>query len=445
MVIKTQLAILLASASLVCSLAIAQTAPPKNKDTAAGAAARQANDAARAAARGESKKEKDFLLEQALRASKIRKDAAKRTDEAEFFRAREATRKAQAANGKWAAQQMERVQAIGNGTIDEAAKRVGMEQEKPKPMFKIFLSQSMGQAGLKQAFSFGRGRPDVMYVFRGFKPGQSPMDFYKAMASHQGKTMDQMVQLALDPPAFSKSGITAVPAIVHYDDSGNEIAKVHGLVNFKWLQDKVKSREKGDLGKRGAVFAIAEPNLIDDMKRRAANYDYKGEGQKAKERYFNNLGTIDLPYAKEQRARKVQALLEVKNDVVDHNGVVRFKAGQRVSMKEELKRAPILVVFNSQDKTHVLFAKEMIRLADPKRKVILLTTRIDRAKGIAGYARQEVAIGRPVYLLMNDVKTTFGIERVPTVVTPTDDEFIVVEVPLTQGVSGNAGSHPTKR
>lgn len=396
--------------------------------------------AAKRAASGKVDSEKGFLEAQSIRAAEIQRKA--RQDEAgkKLLEQSERVQKAMGDNSQWAKEQFERAQGIASATMDEADGQLGQQQKPPRPRFIVFVSQSMGTAALKQIFSIGKGNPEVMYVFRGFLPKQSPMQFYGVMAKFQGKGEDELVQIGLDPPSFEEFGITSVPAIVQLDEQEKLVAKVSGLGNFKWLAERIAAGEKGNLGNRGNTYKIAETDLIAEMKAKAAAVDYKKEAEAARNRYFQELPTLDLPYAREQRVRHVLPILEVKSDIVDPNGVVRHRAGDRIDMKSELVRAPMLVIFNSQDRYHVEFAKAMAKKVKDGRKVIFMTTRVDRNKGIPGYAAQEYALGRPVYLLMQDVKNTFGIERVPTVVTPTSDDFVVVEVPLTQGVSGNAGS-----
>jgi len=425
----------------LAGVAGAQQPPRVVKRAPATVSADEVAKAAKAAASGKVDNEKGFLEAQSIRAAEIQRKAQADVAGKKQLEQAEKVEEARAKHSEWARQEFERAQGIATATIDAADGQVGQKQEKPaRPRYLVFVSQSMGNAALKQVFEIGRGNADVLYVFRGFLPKQTPMQFYGVMAKHQGKGEDKIVQIGLDPPSFEEFGITAVPAIVQLDVQEKLVAKVSGLGNFKWLRDKVASGEKGNLGNRGNTYRIAETDLIAEMKAKAAAVDYKKEAAEAKKRYFRELPTIDLPYATEQRVRHVLPILEVKSDIVDQNGMVRHKAGDRIDMKSELVRAPMLVVFNSQDRYHVEFAKAMAKKAQAGRKVIFLTTRVDREKGIPGYAAQEYALGRPVYLLMQDVKNTFGIERVPTVVTPTEDDFIVVEVPLTQGVSGNAGT-----
>lgn len=383
----------------------------------------------------------DFLLDEALRAERIRKAAQEQPDEAAFYRQDAAVERARKEQADWVRQQHARATQIAGAAQAEGERMAGLEENRPKrPQYLVFVSQSMGQAALKAAFEYGRGKPEVGFVFRGFLPGQSPMQFHAALAAHQGRTAEEMVLVMLDPPAFRDHKITAVPAIVRLDEHEKLVAKVVGLVNPGWVREQVASGRQGDLGTQGQTYRIGELDLIEQMKAKAATLDLAKQGEDARRRFFLEMPTIDLPYAREKRIRTLVPQVVVNEDVVDQTGRVRYRRGQAVSMQEHLQAAPVLVIFNSQDPVHVAFAKQMIARTPPNKQVILMTTRVDRAGGIPKYARQEVAIGRPVYLLMEDVRTTFGIEHVPTVVTPTEKEFVVVEVPLTQGVSdGNAG------
>lgn len=397
---------------------------------------------AREVGAGKKDSEKGFFEEQSIRAAEISQKARADKEGKKLLQQAEQVDAESKKHEAWVRQEFARAQGIATATIDTADAEFNAGKKKPmRPRFLVFVSQSMGEAGLKAAFEYGRGKPDVLYVFRGFLPNQSPLQFQGAMVKYQKKSEDQIVQIGLDPPSFRDLGITSVPAIAMLDPNEKLIAKVSGLANYGWLKEKVEDGDKGDLGNRGNTYQIAEPDLVEQMKAKAAAVDYKKLADEAKARYFREMATIDLPYATEQRVRKVLPILEVKSDIVDKDGVVRHKAGERIDMKSELVNAPMIVIFNSQDPYHVEFAKAIAKRAPLTRKIIYLTTRVDREKGIAGYAKQEYALGRPVYLLMQDVMNTFGIERVPTVVTPTDNEFVVVEVPLTQGASGNAGTH----
>lgn len=425
------------------SLRAASPTTPISQTVDAAEVARLAEEAST----GAKASNQGFLEAESRRAARLMEESRTDPKVAEVMEGYQKLVEASEEHKAWAAEQFQRAQQLGIAAIDHAAEELDVPKEAPKrPRVVVFVSQSLGDAVLAEIFERGRGRTDVVYVFRGFKPGQSPMEFYGAMAKYQQQEPDKIVQISLDPPSFTDLGITKVPAVAILDSEEKPVAQVSGLSNFNWLVDRVEAGERGNQGSRGQTYPIAETDLIEDMKVKAASVDWDAEGRKALGRFFQELPTIDLPYAEEQRVRRVEASLEVRSDVVDHEGNVRWRAGQRVDMREHLVEAPVLVIFNSQDAVHVEFARKVAEKAEPARQVLFLTTRVDRDGGFPRYSAQEYQIGRPVYLLMDDVRNTFGIERIPTVVTPTDDFFAVVEVPLTQGAdSANADHHASQR
>lgn len=340
----------------------------------------------------------------------------------------------------WFEEQQRKAATVSNSAIEDLARQHGVQPEKQRPTFVVLISQSMGADGIKAALEYGRGRSDVGYAFRGFKPGQEPKDMYMLLANLMGRDEDRIANVTLDPPSFRDNKVTTAPTMLYLDESGRAVAQVRGVVNPDWLKRRIDAGEKGDLGKFGETYAVVEEDLIEVMKKRVASLDLEKEKREAAQRYFSTMPVIELPYATEKRRREILAQMVVKEDVVDRDGVVRYRKGEVVSMRDEMPHAPVLVAFNSQDPYHVAFAKSIMQRF-PNRNVILMTTQVDRDGGFAKYISQEQAIGRAVFLLTPEVQSTFRIEKIPTLVAPLEDRFAVVEVPLTQGVRGNADSH----
>lgn len=409
-------------------------AQSKQKASEAEAAAKVAADESGRLRSAERDRQAKFLTQAADDAGRIMKKGLQDKEKAEAFYAQQKRVDDELAKRReWLQQEQARAARIGNTTVEDLAKRDGAEPERKRPSIVILVSQSMGIDGLKQAIDYGRGRTDVAYAFRGFKPGQDPKSFHQMIVKLVGKDESRIANVMLDPPIFTANNVTTVPTIVYLDKDEKAVAQARGVVNPEWIKTRVERKERGDLGKFGTTYQIAEVDLIEVMKARAANIDLEKEKKVAAQNYFNTMSVLDLPYARATRKRDILAQMQVKEDVVDGNGVVRHRKGEIISMVEELKSAPVLVVFNSQDAYHVAFAKEIVRRY-PDKNVILMTTNVDRQGGFARYIKQEQAIGRAVFLLTAEVKSTFRIEKIPTLVRPMKDRFAVIEVPLTQGV-----------
>lgn len=413
--------------------AAAAVAQDKGRDKLAESAAELASGRAARAVDAEHAR---FIQEAAERGIQAMQDPGSEEDRA-FYKQQESVDRYTEEHREWLEAQVDRTRGIAERSIEDYGREVGIVEDNKAadgPYFLVFVSQSMGKEGLRQAFAYGAGRSDVAYAFIGYGPDQTHMSFFQAIQQIIGQPVEGMdvPSVMLNPPAFTENGITRVPAIVKFDQLGNPIAKVEGVANPQWLEDRIGRDPEPSYGQVGEVYAIHERNLIDAMKERAAAFDYEAESKKAVGRFFEELATQPLPYATETRRREMLAKMVVQDDIVDHEGVVRHYQGEEISMVDEMPMAPVLVIFNANDPYHVEFAKSVIPRY-PDRNVILMTTDVDRDAGFGGYIKREVELGRPVYLLTPEVRTTFRIEKVPTLVTPLEDRFAIVEVPLLQG------------
>lgn len=440
------LAILLVALVATASWMVPEAAAQQTREQAAAAAAEQASGRDQTEL-GQSNVE--FIEKAARQGAEIMANPGLE-EEADFFKQQEAVDRYTQEHRQWLEQQVERTKQIARGAIDQYGREQGIQAEQAVPdgpYFIVFVSQSMGAEGLRQAFAYGIGRKDVAFAFIGYRADQTHMSFFTALQKIIGVPEDEedVPSVMLNPPAFTENSITRVPAIVKFDPLGNPIAKAEGVANPEWLDDRISRGLESSYGVVGETHDIAEENLIAVMKQRAAEFDHEAESRKAAERYFEEIETIGLPYAKETRRREMLAQMVVQEDVVDHEGVVRHRAGEVLSMVDEMPMAPVLVIFNSQDPYHVEFAKSILPRY-PDRNVILMTTDVNRASGFTGYIQQEAEIGRPVYLLTREVQSTFRIEAIPTLVTPLEDRFAIVEVPLEQGeVSHGTGTQAQAR
>lgn len=386
----------------------------------------------------------EFIEEAARRGNEIMANPGTQEERA-FFQQQEAVDRYTAEHREWLDRQVDRASALARGGVEAYGQEHGLTREKPTadgPYFIVFVSQSMGTAGLRRAFDYGLGRADVAFAFVGYGADQTHMDFFSALQAIIGEPDDpaNVPNVTLNPPAFTDNGITRVPSIIKFDPLGNPIAKAEGVANPQWLEDRIARGPAASYGVVGETQPILEQNLVAVMKERAAAFDHEEESRRAASRYFEEIATIELPYAREVRRREMLAQMVVQEDVVDHEGVVRHVAGEVLSMEDEMPTAPVLVIFNGQDPYHVEFAKSILPRY-PDRNVILMTTHVDREGGFGGYIQREAEIGRPVYLLTPEVQSTFRIEKIPTLVTPLADRFAIVEVPLEQGeVSHGSGA-----
>jgi len=190
----------------------------------------------------------------------------------------------------------------------------------------------------------------------------------------------------------------------------------------------VLAGERGDLGVRGPVKAVTEPDLIAELQRRLAVLDLEKLREHALERYWQRVAFEDLPVAAEPRTREIDPTITAPRDVHTADGTLLVRAGETLNPLDRLPFTQRLVVFDASDERQMATAKRLGREAGELR-VTYLATRLERRLGWQGLTSVEDTLDSPVYLLTPDVRARFALERVPAFVEARGNHFLVAEVP----------------
>jgi conjugal transfer pilus assembly protein TraW len=290
----------------------------------------------------------------------------------------------------------------------------------------VLASRSLGAAQLEEIFAFAADTPRVRVVFRGVAEDESLMDFVRQIHSLLAG-MDPVPEVVLDPTPFAAAGIDIAPVLLAYGPHG-ELARVAGLSDPLWLRTRVLAGERGDLGVRGPVKAVTEPDLIEELQRRLAVLDLEKLREQALESYWQHVAFEDLPVAAEPRTREIDPTITATREVRTADGTLLVRAGETVNPLDRLPFTQRLVIFDASDERQVATARRLGREAGDLR-VTYLVTRLERRLGWEGLTSVEDALDSPVYLLTPDVRARFALERVPAFVEARGTHFLVAEVP----------------
>lgn len=327
----------------------------------------------------------------------------------------------------------------------------------------VFVSYSMGDAGLQQALLMASGREDTALVMRGIPDG---MDIMRGMLRIQqlASEMDPMPTIILDPSLFKEYGITAVPTIVAFEEKrtpqtlpdaaneaastvlppGNdlsdielpdavqrvEVARVQGLYDPAWLQRGIESGETGDLGIRGPIQEIEERDLIEVMKERVLEIDWAEKREAAQRNYWVNQRFLSLPSAPEDRTRRIDASVVATADIRTSTGEFVARAGDRVNPLDTRPFTQAIVVFDPTDPLEMeTLAKRLPKVAQEPGvlKLVYIATGIDKEKGWDAYTELTNRFQAPVYLLTPDVRSRFELQYTPSIITADETHFVVRE------------------
>ncbi|MEA3642587.1 MAG: TrbC family F-type conjugative pilus assembly protein, partial [Lamprobacter sp.] len=231
--------------------------------------------------------------------------------------------------------------------LDESASSVSTSADadpsqpamgEPSRTYLLFASRSLGEASLRELFALASGRPELRILFRGVDEGESLIAF---AASLRGllEGLDPPPNVLLDPTPFRTYGITAVPTLIALERDGadwTERARVAGLMSSDWLEQALKAGRQGDLGTRGSVTEIREPDLLAEIERRLAALDLTAMKTRALERAFGRLHLEHLPVATEDRTRWIDPTLTAAADIRLPDGALLVAAGEAVNPLEQL-------------------------------------------------------------------------------------------------------------
>ncbi|RME59350.1 hypothetical protein D6779_04410 [Candidatus Parcubacteria bacterium] len=302
----------------------------------------------------------------------------------------------------------------------------------------LFVSQSMGMEALRKIVVDLEGRRDVVIVLRGLQEEQSIDGLFNILYKLK-KGIKKPPAVIMDDRLFEAFNIQAVPAMVHVSDAGgsakkaadHEVIRVLGIERPDYLKEKMVEGVRGDLGKRGPVFAITELPLKEVIRRRVAKIDWKAKAREAYRRAWRNFDIEQLSPAPETRVRTVSAFVVATADIRDSKGRVIVAKGTEANQLEIVPWHGALVVFNPEEKRELDWVITHRNAIEKQfHPVKYLITSIDRSDGWDDYERIKTALDRHVYVLLPDVKRRFELTHTISIVAADNDRktFIVKEV-----------------
>ncbi|WP_200250247.1 TrbC family F-type conjugative pilus assembly protein [Lamprobacter modestohalophilus] len=301
----------------------------------------------------------------------------------------------------------------------------------PSRTYLLFASRSLGEAALRELFSLASGRPELRILFRGVDDGESLIAFAASLRELL-EGLEPPPNVLLDPTPFRTYGITAVPTLILLEREGTawrERARVAGLMSTGWLEQALDAGRQGDLGTRGPVTEIREPDLLVELERRLAELDLTAMKARALERAFGRLHLERLPTANEDRTRWIDPTLTAAADIQLPDGTLLVAAGDTVNPLAQLPFTQRLVVFDATDRRQVAFAQARADERSAKASLFLLTD-LPRERGWSGLEQVMTQLDRQVFLLTSTLRQRFALQRVPAVVEAEGLRFRVTETAM---------------
>jgi len=252
--------------------------------------------------------------------------------------------------------------------------------------------------------------------------------------------MTRTPNIEIDPVAFTRHGVDAVPAMIaERARTGESVLRVDGGTSVAFLMRAFQDLEKSPDGPRGtrvgSVTAIEEQDLVERAKTALLSLDLDGMRRDALERAFSHM-TADrehdrYPVAEVHRRRIVDPTVEVAAPIggaaADHlSSYVR--AGTRINPLDMRPFTQVLVILDPAEPAQRAAVETSLAAhlaAHPGRRATWIATRLDAEAGGNGSAAIEGRLGAPVYLIDDRLSSRFQIERIPSLVYAENRAFVV--------------------
>lgn len=290
----------------------------------------------------------------------------------------------------------------------------------------IFVSWSLGEAGIKNILDRYDGVEGTAIVFRGIPEGQSLAQGVMAVQALSMET-ESALPVLLDPIAFKNHGITSVPAVAIENPDGSTLIKAAGTFSTERLHDAREEGTEGDLGQLGPVSDIHEPDLIDVAQQRMADLDLEAMKQKAIDRFWHRHTGHPLPTVLEDAERRVDPTVIIHQDIVDTQGNVVTPAGE-INPLDFMPFDQKLIIIDPAQPWQVELAAEEVRTTRKSITVTVMATRIEPEQGWELFEKTQERIDAALYLLPPDMASRFQIAKAPSIVTADSQAFIVTEL-----------------
>jgi conjugal transfer pilus assembly protein TraW len=295
----------------------------------------------------------------------------------------------------------------------------------PSETWVLLVSRSLGEGALRAILATAAAE-GVRVVFRGVAEGEPMMGFVRNIHALI-KGLDPVPLVEIDPTPFRETGAEVVPMLALSGPDG-QIARVSGITSAAWLQEQVRAGQSGDLGVRGPVEPIAEPDMIAEIHRRIQTLDMDALRERAVTGFWQQARFEHLPAADRPRERLIDPTIQAKADIRHPDGRILVRAGETVNPLDRMAFSMRLVVFDATIPEQVAQARALGD-APGSDKVLYLATRFERERGWDGFQAVEDALDAPVYLLTPDLRARFALERAPSTVEARAGRFVVREYP----------------
>jgi conjugal transfer pilus assembly protein TraW len=310
-------------------------------------------------------------------------------------------------------------QALSHSSLMPASEENQYSKVDEPIVYKILISDAMGEREIKRLFRALSHREDVVFVLRGLLPTEKTITDVGRRIVNMLKETEVQVNVQLDPRPFNRVDAEYAPQILAFQGE-QLLVSAKGLTNPNYIAEQLSQGKEGDLGSFGDTVKISERDITDVLRERVEKLDEKELIAGAKARYWDNVRFLELPKAQVTQERVFEPVITMNRDIVAPDGTVIAYQGQRANpLQHPMPFTMRLVIFDATDQAQIEFVKA---LPESRLRTKYITTKYDKKLKWDAVKHVERQLNAPVYQLNSDIINSFNLHVVPSVVTANNDE-----------------------
>lgn len=294
----------------------------------------------------------------------------------------------------------------------------------------IFVSQSMPIAELTAAAEESTESGSIL-VFRGIKPGQAIDHVAKIFMEIVKKNKTLTPHVIIEPSLYKQYGVDSAPtAVVHLN---GKMVQASGTLSIDYLLAQLEENKTGNLGVVGSTYEVAEPDMIEEMKRRTALIDWEAQTKGAVGRFWtDSWGNLNMPLAEKNTAFLVDPTFVLSKDIVAQ-GTTLARAGSMYNPQKIMPMRQTMFVFDGTDKKQLSAIKKYIKTKKITiENVVLIVSEIDRIAGFDALEELQKYFGTRVFVIDKSIKDRFKLRAVPSVIYGSGEYYKVEELGMSE-------------
>lgn len=286
----------------------------------------------------------------------------------------------------------------------------------------LFVSRGMPAAELQAVLAEAASDPSLTLVLRGLLPGER-LDAALPAIARLITRHDPAPAILIDPGLYRRHEVIAVPTLLD-PVTGH---RLQGAISRPALEQARRHADGTDLGRTGPIWPIAEPDLAEVLKARAASLDLPARAEAAMARFWRQVPAVTLPPAQTAATRRFRPEARTSSDLRDHNGKLLLPGGSLLNPLQTLPLTARILVLDAQDPHELAWARTQ---RDPNRATIHLITNPDREGGWdAWQALQQQLDGQP-FLLDRHLADRLRVRATPSLIEADGPELVVTETAI---------------